>query len=140
MKWNGCFINVGDRVTYEFEGETYTKIILTGEDRVIGNANIIKVERPTYEMVYGEWKDEEVKKELLTDDEKKYLIRILDFMDLDIKIQKIRFKKYFNNYNNDHVIIEFASELFTELEITCHDYRFDGVEEYNDYSISELGL
>ena len=143
MKWNGNFINVGDRVTYKFEGETYTKIIMTDSDRVIEGANITSVERPVngYTTVYAEWKDEEVKKpKLLTDEEEKYLNRILDFINLDIKIQTIRFKKCFNNYSHDHVIIEFVSESFVELEITCHDYRFDGVEEYNDYSISELGL
>ena len=137
------YVEIGDRITYTGKYDGVERMMIVNSINFLPkpeDSKIIKIERPTYETVKEVKKEE--KKELLTEDEKKYLNRILGFIDLDNKIQTIRFLKYFDNDNdeNDYVVIRFCSDLRQEFEITCHDYRFDGVEEYERYSKIELGL
>ncbi len=66
-------IRVGDRVTYIYDNEERQRIISNkGErDYYSENTKIIKIERPHYEVV-------EEKKELLTEEEKKYLKNVIE--------------------------------------------------------------
>lgn len=138
MKWNGNFINVGDRVTYKFEGETYTKIIMTDRDRVIEGANITSVERPVngYTTVYAEWKDEEVKKpELLTDDEKAYLNKILD-LDIFDNVALISVIN-FEDFSEVSLLDVNGNDI---LSLTVYDDKFKNLEDHIQYGLCELGL
>ena len=138
MKWNGNFINIGDRVTYKFEGETYTKIIMTDRDRVIEGANITSVERPVngYTTVYAEWKDEEVKKpELLTDDEKAYLNKILD-LDIFDNVALISVIN-FEDFSEVSLLDVNGNDI---LSLTVYDDKFKNLEDHIQYGLCELGL
>ena len=91
-------IQVGDRIIYKYMGEMKTSLITDDEDieniqeDIKNNSiEIIKIERPKYEVV-------EEKKELLTEEEKDFLRQALRF--IDIKILSINiYKQEISNKN-----------------------------------------
>ena len=123
-------IQVGDRVTYESFGEIETALITDNEDidnikEDIKNNNIeiLKIERPKYEVV-------EEKKELLTEEEKEFWKNIC---------------KYYKNISQiffDINTIKLCNKDF--YVVCCLDYpdniNFDNIKKDKHYTLKELGL
>lgn len=120
-------IQAGDKVTYEVERIKYTEIIsnrglaekLNSDPRY----EILKIERPVYNVI-------EEKKELLTEEEKKFLKGY------------IKFANYVPNQiskdNRTHKILFYVDEY---LRDNYEFYKaFENLESNKIYTLKELGL
>lgn len=118
-------IQAGDKVTYEVERIKYTEIIsnrglaekLNSDPRY----EILKIERPVYNVI-------EEKKELLTEEEKEFLICITNFFEITTILF---YDDYIDFYKNCEVIV--CSDRPKEL-------KFKGLEKNKQYTLKELGL
>lgn len=128
-------LEVGDRVTYEYNGEKYTDIVNSSLWILHSGAVILKKERPTYEVV-AEVNKEEEKEKLLTEDEREGL------------------KSVINNINNfgfgkvDSIIVK-KSPKFTNiffysdgmhLGSLAFNFMFDSLMDASSYTLEDLGL
>ena len=124
-------IQVGDRIIYKHMGEMKTSLITDDEDieniqeDIKNNSiEIIKIERPKYEVV-------EEKKELLTEEK--------EFLKLYIKLikslnngQLISIRK-----QSGWIILELKTGLEYQADIGS---KFKNIEDCKKYNLSELGL
>ena len=95
---------------------------------------ILSIERPTTFGIVAETND--IDEEILYEEEKVYLKKILDSELLnDVEIISIFFSKH-----DYYVNIEFYSKEYTELQIICRNYQFNGIPCYAEYTLEELGL
>ena len=138
MNINRYLIQVGDKVTYEFKGNIYTIVITENGTVITEDAKILKIERPTYEVVAEVKKKKE---ELLTEYERVYLRNLLD-SDLlkDKNIIKVYVDKMVTFDDIEYVHVEFRSEDRTEMSITNYFHRFKGLDDCENYTLEELGL
>ena len=124
-------IQVGDLVTYKNSMGNIRQVVIKDEEqkiKYINNVdtykNILKIERPKYEVV-------EEKKELLTEDEREFLKQCKKINNSINYIQRFEDKTYLiNEDNNKNVFIlnDIHKNLFKKLE--------NGYE----YTLKELGL
>ena len=126
-------IQVGDRITYkcmEQDPETFEIVINKEKIDVFmyaiqeGHIKILKIERPKYEVV-------EERKELLTEEEKEFLKRFINFNDIE-EIYNIRRGEeniFIHDSNNRALAIFKISNL-----------HFKNLEKYKEYTLKELGL
>lgn len=132
-------IQVGDRVTYKYlntiDKKLITRIILD-ENEIKDYKNmsvntdkefaieILKIERPKYEVI----EVIEEKKELLTEEEKEFLISMIKFYNID----KIVFNDKDIDFYENHKVVN-CPDNPARLE-------FENIERYKFYTLEELGL
>ena len=121
-------IQVGDKVTYKYEDEIYIKIILDEYELSVlkeDDREILKIERPKYEVV-------EVKKELLTEEEKEFLkqyIKIIEGLN-NGKVDRIIRRE-------EDIFIVLQTGLTYKIEIGI---KFGNMQVNKEYTLKELGL
>lgn len=132
MKNFGDKLEVGDRVTYEFEGKIISAIHTTNEGIFNPDCKLIKIERPTYEVV------EEIEEEiLLTDEEKKLLKQMIDNVN-SYSCEKV-FKICIQRNRNCTVDVNFYGKtIYLGNIVIC--LSFDNLRQDQYYTLSELGL
>ncbi len=129
-------IQVGDRVTYTLFGKKATKLIAGDEEiNLIENdikqdaIEILKIDRPKYEKVYG-------KQEILDEAEKEYLSNVIKPFRNKVKFfEKCNAREeqqYLDIYIEDNGYI-----VFPEFE---ENSMYKGMELNKQYTLKELGL
>ena len=127
----------GDKITYKSLDKTEVALLLDEADvnsiqKDIDNNNIevLKIERPKYEVVE--------KKELLTEKEREYLKNVINYINeySGKKISKVIFWKY-TNYNE--MLFYGHCEHYVVGKIVVKE-RFDGLKAEKEYTLKELGL
>ena len=131
-------IKVGDLVTYKSSGEIRIASIIDDKDidniqEDIKNKNIeiLKIERPHYEVV-------EEKKELLTKEEKEFLKQVLKFMDIKILYISID-KQVVSNRKKIHFSQNEDGSGLGYWYYIKNSY-FNRLEDNKVYTLQELGL
>ncbi len=131
-------IEVGDRVTYKAIDGIHTSLVSDDgdidnllEDIKKNNVEILKIERPKYEVI-------EEKKELLDKREKEYLWNIIKpFKD---KVKYIVKNSY--DSREEFIIIDMNGE--DETDITLPNFKkytmYKGMKTNRFYTLKELGL
>ncbi len=125
-------IQVGDRVYWKYidkkENFIHINIVTSISDKDCinqGDKIILKIERPKYEVV-------EEKKELLTEEERKFLKDICKYYK---DISQVSFKVDIN------VIVLHDKNFYAICSIDYPDsMKFDNIKKDNDYTLEELGL
>ena len=134
---NKIDLQVGDRVTYRIikTNEILTLIIdgssLLEDLKDKKHIEILKIERPKYEVV-------EEKKELLTEEEKKFLEQILKFM--DIKILSISISKKIISEKKEIHFNQNRDSSGLGYWYYIKNNTFNGLETDKVYTLEELGL
>ena len=121
-------IEVGDRVTSKNKGTgkiyveiAYNNVAIENMKSDLYNTEIIKIERPHYEVV-------EEKKELLTEEEKEFLKSILRY-----------YKATTIYFDVDRVL--FFDDIIEEISPNYpKGLKFEGVKKHTQYDLEELGL
>lgn len=131
-------IQVGDKVTYKINDIDDVKSMIIYDYCVVENFNdlidskvykILKIERPKYEVI-------EDRKELLTEEEKKYLKSFIKpFKD---KIRYIR--KYNAPFEAQYISIQYKNDEDTDLPCFENNTLYKGMEVCVGYTLKELGL
>ena len=131
-------IQVGDKITYKSLGEIRIALISDNEDIdniqediKSNNIQILKIERPKYEVV-------EEKKELLTEEEREFLRQVLRFIDVKILFINIYRQEIHNRKEIHFSQNEDGSGLGYWYYIK--DNSFSGLEIDKVYTLKELGL
>ena len=126
---------VGDRVTYEFNGQISSTIIDNDGEFLDSRCKILKIERPTYEVI-EEVNEEEEKEELLTDYERGYMKRLIDSVN-DVSGNKITNVTIIKQGDCDAV--EFYTETLYLGKLTTK-IIFTNLKTETNYGLGELGL
>ena len=123
-------IQIGDRVTYKFKDKIRTLVIdgnalLDDFKDVNNNFTIIKIERPKYEVV-------EEKKELLTEEEKRFLKHYIEIIeDLD----NGKFKELLKQEERLIIFLNTGITYYIDL-----GNKFGKMEINKLYTLKDLGL
>lgn len=135
MNINNYYIQVGDKVTYDFKGNIHTIVITENGTVITKDAKILKIERPTYEVV-AEVDSEEEKEELLTDYERGYMKRLIDSVNgiSGNKITNVTIIK-----QGDCDAVEFYTETLYLGKLTTK-IIFTNLKTETNYGLGELGL
>ena len=123
-------IRVGDLVTYKnLDGDIITTLIYDSGDlkrmeKALKSTELIKIERPKYEVV-------EEKKELLTEEEKEFLRQCKKLNNSINNIQSFENTTYLMDEDRD-------KNVFTLKDI--HKNLFKKLKDGHVYTLKELGL
>ena len=133
-------IQVGDKITYKYlnnnDNKIYTSIIedigdLKTYERMIesrieiGSIEILKIERPKYEVV-------EERKELLTEEEREFLKQYIKIIESLNNGQVTSIRK-----QSSWIILKLKTELEYQADIGP---KFKNLEDCKTYTLKELGL
>lgn len=133
-----CSIKVGDRVTYR-KKEEYKEAINLVTDRIEARQMesifeiILKVERIGSSGWYTVYEKQE-KKELLTEDERKFLKLYLDLLKSVVHIKQLEK----SNYETIRLYSSNETEYIYSFDISSD--MFKKINENKRYTLSELGL
>lgn len=123
-------IQVGDRITFIYKNEK--KVELAGSSQLINQVKkaveILKIERIGSNGWYTVYEKEE-KKELLTEEEREFLSCMCIYYDIEFIIFNSEGMNIYGKHENRFVSIYSPKNL-----------KFNNVERYKEYSLSELGL
>ncbi len=130
-------IQVGDLVTYINSIGNIRQVVIKDEEQKIKYVNnvdtyknILKIERPKYEVV-------EEKKELLTEEEKADLKDIIENVNKYscMKVNTISFRET----NNDKLVINCFNNDYCMFEMVIYE-KFKNLNKSERYTLKELGL
>ena len=131
---------VGDRVTYGFDGQIRKTIIIQDGDFLDSRCNILKIERPTYDTIFeAEVEFEENKPELLTEEERKTLLDIIGNFN-GYSCEKV-YTICIERNRNATVTVNVGSRKLSNIgNIMVSNLSFDKLESNLAYTLEELGL
>ncbi len=124
-------IEVGDRVTYKSFGNTKIAIMINNDFLTMHNIEILKVERIGSNGWYTVYEKEE-KKELLTEEERKYLSYLVSALVLKPEI--------LHKSNGFLYLKRKGGKTGACIVINDIKFKFDNLKEYKEYTLLELGL
>lgn len=128
-------IQIGDKVTYELDGLMYEEIYDSTHTSYRNESiKILKIERPTYEVV-AEVKKE--KKELLSECDRDFLKNLVHKVE---NVLRCEVKSFFIIRVDNLCRVNFRGEDFKYLGELVTTETFDNLKEETTYTLVELGL